>query len=349
MNYTYFLGSNSKDGFYSIYNSFPPKKDDYVHILKGGPGSGKSSFMRKMALKAEELGYSVHYILCSGDPGSLDGVYIPEKKLAFLDGTNPHPREPEVFGVNSDYIHLGQFFKGGLSDREKDYVNCYAKDYKQKYANAYHLLSASVEIQKAVLPQMYGESETAAVQHRIDGILGRSSGKHEATDARIVTRFLSCVGCYGDFRLNTEFEKLCKLVYQFDNQFGGADMALRHVVRRGKERGEDMILCPNPITPEKLSAVIFPERELGFTDGSWELKKSRRVHIDSVLPAEKCALLKPQLKEAEKIQKKIMDLAFKKLSEAKDLHDLLEQQYKPHIDFEALSEYTNQCVENYFA
>ena len=349
MNYSYFLGSNSKDGFYSIYNSFPPEKVDFLHIIKGGPGSGKSSFMRKIALKAEEHGYIVHYILCSGDPGSLDGVYIPEMNLAFVDGTSPHPREPKIYGVDSDYIHLGQFFRGKLSDSEKSNVERCTVGYRAKYAEAYHLLSSAVSIREAVLPEMYGEKEQLAVQQRIDGILGRNYAKHENSEAHISKRFLSCVGCYGDYRLNTEFEKLCGLVYQFDNQFGGADMALKYAAKCGAERGDEMILCPNPITPEKLSAVIFPERSIGFTDGSWELPISRHLHIDNVLPTELCSVVRPQLREAEKIQKKIMELAYKKLAEAKDLHDLLESQYKPHIDFDALTEYTGKCMNEYFS
>ncbi len=349
MNYSYFLGSNSKDGFYSLYNSFPPKQNDFLHIIKGGPGSGKSSFMRKIALKAEELGYTVHYILCSGDPGSLDGVYIPEVNLAFVDGTSPHPREPEVYGVNSDYIHLGQFFKNNLSDSEKSYVNQYTKGYRQKYAEAYHLLSSAVSVKNAVLPEIYGDKEKASVQRRIDGILNRNSIKFERRKAPVSKRFLSCVGCYGDYRLNTEIEKLCKLVYQFDNQFGGANMALKYAAQCGKERGEEMILCPNPISPEKLSAVIFPSKDIGFTDGSWELPKSRHLHIDNVLPGELCSLIRPQLRDAEKIQKKIMELAYKKLGEAKDIHDLLEEQYKSHIDFDSLNEYTEQCIKEFFS
>lgn len=349
MNYSYFLGSNSKNGFYSIYDSFPPKEEDFLHILKGGPGSGKSSFMRKIAQKAEETGYTVHYILCSGDPDSLDGIYIPQRNLAFVDGTSPHPREPKVYGTDSDYIHLGQFFRSTLSVSDKNYVNTYTSAYKARYSEAYHLLSAADSIRNAALPQMYGEAEKLSISKRIDGILSRRLPRHERSQAHISRRFLSCVSCRGDYRLNAELIKLCKLVYQFDNRFGGADTALKYAAQYGEKRGAEIILCPDPVSPEKLSAVIFPEQSVGFTDDSWELPKASHIHIDKVLSPLHCAEVRPQLREAEKIQKKITELAFKKLAEAKDFHDRLEAMYKPHIDFDALNEYTDKCIAEYLS
>ena len=48
-----FLGANSADGF---LNRFYSKGEDlYTYIIKGGPGCGKSSFMKAVAQRAEEL------------------------------------------------------------------------------------------------------------------------------------------------------------------------------------------------------------------------------------------------------------------------------------------------------
>ena len=105
----YFLGANSRDGFSSLYRFFPGSGDDYCHIIKGGPGTGKSSFMKQIGQAAEERGFDVHYVLCSGDPDSLDGVYLPALHLAWVDGTAPHVGEPRCFGVDSDYVNLGSF------------------------------------------------------------------------------------------------------------------------------------------------------------------------------------------------------------------------------------------------
>ena len=87
----YFLGANAKHGFSSLYDNFVDLEGgDFLWVIKGGPGCGKSSFMKRIGQAAEEHGEAVEYIHCSGDPDSLDGVYLPKKRTAYVDGTAPH-------------------------------------------------------------------------------------------------------------------------------------------------------------------------------------------------------------------------------------------------------------------
>ncbi len=87
----FYLGANAPSGFYSLYDQLiDPDQAQDVMILKGGPGCGKSSFMRKVGAAMEEQGLAVEYIQCSGDPDSLDAVIIPNLATAIVDGTAPH-------------------------------------------------------------------------------------------------------------------------------------------------------------------------------------------------------------------------------------------------------------------
>ena len=92
---TYFLGANSYGGFASLYEGFTASPElDRLYILKGGAGCGKSSFMKRVAEAAEEQGLAAERVLCSGDPSSLDGVFLPALRLAYVDGTAPHAAVP---------------------------------------------------------------------------------------------------------------------------------------------------------------------------------------------------------------------------------------------------------------
>lgn len=94
-NIQYFLGANSPRGFYSLYDQLIKIEDaSAVYILKGGAGCGKSTLMRQVALAAEESDIEVEYILCSGDPASLDAVILPALGVALVDGTAPHAAAP---------------------------------------------------------------------------------------------------------------------------------------------------------------------------------------------------------------------------------------------------------------
>lgn len=87
----FFLGANSADGFCSLYDQLGREEDTYdLIILKGGPGVGKSTFMKYIGAQAEEKGLDVEYIRCSGDPKSLDAVLLPALQTAVVDGTAPH-------------------------------------------------------------------------------------------------------------------------------------------------------------------------------------------------------------------------------------------------------------------
>lgn len=90
----FFLGANSGEGFYSLYDQMLNGQFDDLLILKGGPGCGKSTFMRRMGEAMERVGERVVYINCSGDPDSLDGAIFLDRNTAVVDGTSPHGTAP---------------------------------------------------------------------------------------------------------------------------------------------------------------------------------------------------------------------------------------------------------------
>ena len=89
-----FLGANSGGGFVSLYDQLLGQRFDDLLIIKGGPGCGKSSFMREVAKKLTEDGNKAIYVNCSGDPDSLDAVLFPELRVGLVDGTAPHESVP---------------------------------------------------------------------------------------------------------------------------------------------------------------------------------------------------------------------------------------------------------------
>ncbi len=84
-----FPGGNTAKGFYSYYDNIIGKEANRLFIIKGGPGVGKSSFMKKIGYEMIERGYDVEFHQCSSDNGSLDGIVVPDLKVAMIDGTAP--------------------------------------------------------------------------------------------------------------------------------------------------------------------------------------------------------------------------------------------------------------------
>ena len=345
MEQTYFLGANSKDGFYSLYGGFPADKNAFLHIIKGGPGTGKSGFMRALGDAAAARGLDVQRALCSGDPDSLDGLYIPALNAAWVDGTAPHVVEPRFFGADADYVNLGSFFTTPFSQREKDQVNRLGDSYRALYREAYACLAAAAAADGLKPRGLFAACALDTVHRRVDGILDRALGRSSPGGGRSERRFLSAISCLGEYRLNGELQALCKLIYQFDDELGGAEEALRRAAEGAMRRGADVILCPSPLEPELLEAVVIPGCALGFAGGRWELDKPRRVRLDALIPAGERRARRGELREAERLAGRAAARACEKLRQAKALHDELEAVYKGHMDFPALTKFTGSEIE----
>ena len=182
MNSAYFLGANSKDGFYSLYGGFCCAPGDYLTVIKGGPGTGKSGFMRKIGRAAEARGLDAEYVLCSGDPDSLDGVYIPALHRGWVDGTAPHVIEPRRFGIDGDYVNLGSFYRSGLTGKHRNYVNQLYDRYRSEYAAAYGYLGACEKLRGAYMPRLFGTEECGSLRRRLRNILKRCRPRDGAAE-----------------------------------------------------------------------------------------------------------------------------------------------------------------------
>ena len=74
----YFPASKSSHGIRNYYGDlFTDTRTDRLYIIKGGPGTGKSPFMKVVARHARNRGYAVTEYACSSDPASLDGLMLP--------------------------------------------------------------------------------------------------------------------------------------------------------------------------------------------------------------------------------------------------------------------------------
>lgn len=117
-----FAAANSFQGFKSLFKStFNCKDYDKIFIVKGGPGTGKSTLMKNVVKKIKNRSEAqITQIFCSSDPASLDGIIIEcnDRKIALLDGTAPHTHDPSVPMLCEEIINTAK----GLSEvklREK--------------------------------------------------------------------------------------------------------------------------------------------------------------------------------------------------------------------------------------
>lgn len=335
----YFLGANSPQGFYSLYDQLiDPAQARAVYILKGGPGCGKSSLMHRVAQRAEEAGEPVEYIQCSGDPDSLDAVVLPARGTAIVDGTAPHVVEPRYPGVVESYVNLGECYdKNGLQTVRKEIMGCMT-GYKDCYKRAYRCLGAASEIAEDVRAILTTDALEEKVIKRAKGILNRELRAPGSGSGLVKQRFLSAITHRGAVYYYDTAIALCKRIYVLEDNCGLSHLLLTHLLSASTAAGYDVVACPSPMAPDRLEHLLIPELSLAFLSGSpgliYEKRPYRKIRVDAMTDAELARRNKARLRFSRRVSSALIDEAVDSLAQAKAMHDELEGLYNPHVDFD---------------
>ncbi len=340
----YFLGSNSGSGFFSLYGELSTDTIDRFYILKGGPGCGKSSFMKKIASHASESGYSVEYVHCSGDPDSLDGIIIPALHLAYADGTAPHVLEPLYPALRESYIDLGAFYDSSSIQTQRETLLKLNKQYKKLYAQAYSLLSSLGPISENIRARLLDENILQKIARRTEGIASREFKKHRGNSFGARKYFLSAHTCKGLVSFAPDMLKPFSRVYCLDNRYGFAFTMLEQLKNLAQDFSLQVVICPDPLQPKYIAHLLIPELSLAFT--SIQFKHAyRHIRLDAMVEKSLKTEHRNSIKHLENSYKNILDEATLCLSKAKALHDELEAVYNGHVDFNGVYELATKYCE----
>ena len=102
----FFLGTTTPAGFKGYFEPLRQEPGMQMYLIKSGPGCGKSTLMKRLAVKAEQKGEPIQRIHCASDPDSLDGVIFLDKRAAIVDATAPHVMEPDAPGAEEQVVSL---------------------------------------------------------------------------------------------------------------------------------------------------------------------------------------------------------------------------------------------------
>ncbi|WP_300383747.1 ATPase [Clostridium sp.] len=139
-----FPGGNTHKGFHSFYKYILTQEDaNRIICMKGGPGTGKSFFMNKVANHFKEKDYSIEYHHCSSDPSSLDGIVVNELGIAILDGTAPHVVDPKHPGAVDEILNLGIALDNNSLSLNKKEIMDLTKSISENFQRAYKFLGSA--------------------------------------------------------------------------------------------------------------------------------------------------------------------------------------------------------------
>ena len=342
-----FLGANSEKGFYSLYPQFTADAD--VYVIKGGPGSGKSGMMKKIAAAACAEGYFTEYCYCSSDAESLDGVRIPERGICILDGTPPHTFEPRLPGVRDVMLNTGRFWDRALLRGQREEIEAISEEIRKEFARTYRFLaSAGQGAEEARL--------TALRRTDADGIrtlarsLLRRHGKTPETTGRLHPRFLSGISPQGYVTNKDTIYTLCDKVFPLRDRYGLSDLFLEEAAQYANDRNSEAYLFYDPLQPDRLRHVALPGEGIAFVtcdrQTNFEPQNAYRIDLKRFtdLSTEETALCK----RAATWKEEALKGALEALAREKAYHDDLEEYYVTAMDFRKLDRYTATVIREIF-
>lgn len=345
----YFVASNSCTGFFCYYRQcFDDERITRVYVIKGGPGTGKSYFMREVADAARSCGWRDERIYCSSDANSLDAVILTkgEAGIALLDGTLPHTYEPQLPGVREEIINLGDFWNSEALLLQKEEIRAHNEEKKRAYQMAYRYLAGYGEVQKnrddLISPyiRMEAMEQYAA---RIMEDAGYGDGFFAAP------ALMRSVGMGGEVCLDTYFLQATQ-IFTVEDCRGCAQYFMRMLCREMERRRLRIRVSYDPVLPDRIDGLHLMDRGWSFVVGREEECPfpHKRLGLRRFVEMGKLKPIRPMLNHAEQMSRALRGGAIEAMAAVRAAHMKLEQIYASAMDFTAKEAFTKSFCERIF-
>ncbi len=344
----YFAAANTEAGFFSLFDEvFSPESFRRIYILKGGPGTGKSTLMREIGLAAEREGYAVEYICCSSDPDSLDGITIPSLSAAVLDGTAPHITDPVYPGVSEHTVNLEEAFDCEALSEKREEIFALIRAKKEAYRTAYRFLCAAGSLEKerdALTASFFlREKAESAVQRLL-------SSFHSVKQGAQKIRYISAISCNGMKTLNT-LRSRAKKIYAVTDKHGLGGYFMNTLCEAVCTAKLDATICPSPLVYAHKEAIFLEGENVLFilSDEKEAQYADKIINCMRFVKRESVSERKGRLRFSEKCEEAVMEGALSALSEAGDFHRKAEKIYTACVDFSKINAIKERMISEIFA
>lgn len=342
-----FPGGNTSLGFYSFYDYIIGTDATRIFVIKGGPGVGKSTFMRKIGEAMLERGYDVEYHCCSSDNGSLDGVVIPAIRVAMLDGTAPHVVDPKNPGAVDEILHLGDHWNvAGLKDNKKEILDS-NREVGRLFKRAYGYLATA----KMFLDQVesyYKDTDALNVgaldKICLDLVHEIFEGKTRQTDnPKARHLFATAITPRGpESHLETIVGHLSKRYIISGDDGTGKTTLVARLMDAAMMRGFNVEAYHCALTPNQIDHLIIPALDVAIINSvepHFYMPGENDVVIDTM------QFVNPILNEqylaektvAREMYRRSMEIAIDFIAKAKAEHDRMEKYYIPYMNFDEIN------------
>lgn len=339
----YFAASNSAEGFKNYYPEVF-KRADFIYVIKGGPGTGKSSFMKRCSAVAERRGGVCEYYYCSSDPESLDGVLIftGEKTVGILDGTAPHVCEPKFPGAREEIINFAPFWNTALLYRQQNEIISLSERKSAEYKNAYTFLRSVGNLRAVsdslIEPALDREKMSASISR----ILRDIDDVDEPSDCSFIPALTDSVSMKGRVRFDT-LERTAQTVYRVADAYGTGQFYLDEMLKQLKSKKGTVRISYDPVCPSHVDGLLLEECGTAFVLGSFSDDAAHGesctfINMRRFLDGKALREVRSEIRYTAHLAESSLDGALHALSKARIYHFLLEDIYGGAMDWQRFGE-----------
>ncbi|MEA4925590.1 MAG: hypothetical protein VB084_09790 [Syntrophomonadaceae bacterium] len=352
-------GGNTCYGFYSFYDHIVPHASHKKLVLKGGPGVGKSNFMKEIGQELSQSGIDIEYHWCSSDNNSLDGMVAGDGFICLVDGTAPHIVDPRYPAAVDWIINMGDFWDQDKIRANKNDIVYLTGQISLNFSRAYNRLK---EAQSAwwEWASFFPEYDSTAVNRNIMALtedLMAHAPKSSRPARHLFAAALTPEGIVS--QVDSLVEKSWAVFAVKGSPRSGVKDLFRHIENMVKLNSIYSEIYHCPFDPANLDMIILPDAKAVILDVSghivdyekyWQARKYKRIlDFDQFLdPSLFRAYEQPMTQAQERFQNGLQDaVAF--IQAAKKLHDELETHYVPAMDFERITEFRQKLTDELLA
>lgn len=345
----FFAGSNSGKGFFSLFDNIIGPEARRVYLLKGGPGTGKSSFMSYIANAAAHKGYARELFFCSSDSKALDAVSFPELGIALIDATFPHVLEADVPGCRDQLISLGDFWSKDLLEEKREEIMAGGRIKKAHFAAAFRFFAAALAVEENIGWQIGEEKSGTASAKEIKEIFAliRASSKEQGEGLGSMRRlFASALTPEGYVSHIESLVEGLRHVFVLSGGLGEVQSGhLAEIASYAESLGFKLEAFHYPLDPDRLLHLIIPGAGVAvLTEHPLEdlsKVKGRRIA---------CGPDVTSLDGGDfRLYQELLQRGFDSLAAAQSSHRFVEEIYASAMDFAALNVYRDGILAEIFS
>ncbi len=346
----YFVASNSAKGFFSYYpECFDRNRIGRVFAVKGGPGTGKSHFMREVAKAGEQNGWSVEYIYCSSDPHSLDGIILKrpgEKDIALLDATAPHQYEPTHPGMREEIVNLGEFWNAEHLRARASEIDALSRRKSEAYRQAYRFLSAVGDMEKTQDEMIAPYVRRGAIERYAERLMKEIG---DGKGYEIERALIHSVGMYGRISFDT-YLAMAKRIVRIEDCRGSAQYLMQALGECAVRKNLSVRVSHDPISPEKIDGLFLCEEGIAFVilEAASCGYPHKSISMRRFVEVAHLQKVRSTLNYVGRMKRAMLDGAIERLQEVRRVHFMIEEIYISAMDFESKEIYTKSFCEKLF-